>query len=527
MVRALPPSTAESTAMVRNDSSVGRWQNPRSGLGGHQDKAIGATFLPSVALDRVTLDALYEFDAMTGRIVDREPDDAIRKGIELEGFEGLDKGAVERELSRLNVLEEIANARRWSRLYGGGALVLGLDDGQAFADPVNLPSLRKLRGVYAADRFDVTPAAFGTDPTLPSFGRPTAYFVGDSTGGHAPTVVHASRVIRFYGVELPPRLAMQREGWGASVIDRVWTALRNWNVSHEYTANIIGEFTQGVYKLKGLAEVMDSEDADLIIARLEVVRMAQSIIGHIALDADQEGFEKLATNVTGLKDLLAAFVDALVAVTEMPRTILLGEQPAGLGASADSEIRVWYDHVGAAQERIYSPPLRKVLELMLAGVNGPTGGEVPAGDLFSWVPLWAPTEAEAADTRLKHAQARQADLAAQVVSPDEARREDEVVELYHLTDADEAPEPLEGEGDPELAPTVEEEAERQESIEAPPQGETLLDAKTIGKRLGVSSRSVVGMHRRNEIRGWKIGGRWRFAYSDALTAAYQIVGGGA
>lgn len=522
--KALPPAKRAD-----GSNGVGRWVNPRSGLGSYQDKAPGGTFVQPVALDRTTLDSLYEFDAMTGRIVDREPNDAIRKGIELVGFDEATKPAVEREIKRLRVLEEIANARRWSRLHGGGALILAVDDGAEPSEPINLPNLRALRGVYSADRWDVTPTQWDTDPGSPTFGEPLAFFVGDSAHGTSPVVVHRDRIIRFFGVELPPRVAIQREGWGASIVDRVWTALRNWSVSHEYAATIVGEFTQGVYKLKGLAEILDSDDGELIAARLEVVRMAQSIIGHIALDAEGEGFEKLTTNVAGLRDLLDAFVNALVAVTEMPRTILLGEQPAGLGASADSEIRVWYDHVASQQTTIFGPPLRRVLNLLLAGVNGPTGGVIPEGELFEWRPLWEPNEDERSKTRLANAQARASDLVNGVISSDEARREPEVVELYSLTDDEFDPEL----DDPELeAPEVvapeadvEVEDERIEAIEAPPPNETLEDAKSIGRRLGVGPASIVGMHRRNEIRAWKIGGRWRFAYSDVLKAAQRSIEG--
>ena len=526
--KALPP--AGGPTKNRNDQA-GRWVNARSGLGSYQDKAPGGTFVQPVALDRTTLDSLYEFDAMTGRIVDREPNDAIRKGIELEGFDEADKPKVEREIKRLRILEELANARRWSRLHGGGALILAVDDGAEPSEPINLANLRALRGVYSADRWDVTPTQWDTDPGSSTFGEPLAYFVGDSAHGASPVVVHRDRVIRFFGVELPPRVAIAREGWGASIVDRVWTALRNWSVSHEYAATIIGEFTQGVYKLKGLAEILDSDDPDLIVARLEVVRMSQSIIGHIALDAEGESFEKLTTNVAGLRDLLDAFVNALVAVTEQPRTILLGEQPAGLGANAADEIRVWYDHVAALQTSLYSPPLRRVLTLMLASVNGPTAGVVPEGELFSWLPLWEPTEQESAATRLANAQARASDLTNGVVSSDEARREPEVVDLYSLTDDDLEAEDLEGDveleapeanAEPEVG---EPEVERVEAIEAPPPNETLEDAKSIGRRLGVGPASIVGMHRRNEIRAWKIGGRWRFAYSDVLRAAQRQIEG--
>lgn len=357
----------------------------------------------------------------------------------------------------------------------------------------------------------MVPAAYDTRPGSSTFGQPLIYWVSDSAFGVTNIPVHASRVIRFEGVRLPPRLRLLREGWGASVMDRVFTALANWNSGHLYTSQIVAEFTQGVYALNGLADMMDSDDAEDIAQRLEVIRMFQSVIGHIALDADGESFERQATNVTGLSDLLERFVDYLVANTDMPKTVILGEQPSGLNASADSEIRAWYDHVGAQRRKIYTPPIDLILRLMMAAPLGPTGGIVPAGELFSWPDLWQPTEEQTATTRKLNAEARAVDVTNNVVSPDEARTDPEIAEAYTLEEAAPMLEP-EGQPEPEL----------QETVDAPPVDETLISAQDAGSRLGVSGTSIVRMHRNGEIRAWKVNGRWRFAWTDVLRAAAQI-----
>lgn len=367
--------------------------------------------------------------------------------------------------------------------------------------------------MYAADRYDVVPAIYDTRPGSNQFGTPLVYWVSDSAFGVTSVPVHRDRVIRFDGLRLPRRLRLQREGWGGSVIDRVFTAVANWSTGHLYTAQIVSEFTQGVYMLKGLAELLDSDDGEELAQRLEVIRMFQSVIGHIGLDADGEKFERQTTNVTGLSDLLERFTDYLVANTDMPRTVLLGEQPSGLNASADSEIRSWYDHVGAQRRRIYSHPIDRVLRLMMASPMGPTAGIVPEGKLFEWPDLWQPTDEEQANARKTHAEARAADVTANVISVEEARSDADLGDRYLLED-DPPPEP---EG--ELEETGEEPLE---AVGAPPANESLQDARTIGRRLGVSASSIVRMHRNGQIRGWKINNRWRFAWSEVVRAAAQI-----
>lgn len=501
------------------DSRAGGWVNPRSGLGGHQDKQVGNTWLPPFQQDRQTLDSMYEFDAMSARIIDREPDDATREGINLTIPEPLIP-AVEKEFERIEALTHVADGRRWGRLFGGGAVVLQVEDGQDPVNPINLATYRKLRGVYSLDRYDVVPAAYDTRAGSSTFAQPLIYWVSDSALGVQNIPVHRDRVIRFDGIRLPPRLRLQRDGWGGSVMDRVYTAVANWASGHLYAAQIISEFTQGVYGLKGMADLLDSDDGEEIAQRLEVIRMFQSVIGHIALDADGETFDRQTTNVAGLSDVLQSFTDYLVANTDQPKTVLLGEQPSGLNASADSEIRSWYDHVGAQQRKIYTNPVDRILRLMMAAPLGPTGGFVPEGKLFEWPPLWQPTDEEKANARKTNSEARKADVEAQIVSPDEARTDPELEETYDLAEIDpdlEGTEPAAQVSDPAAPQQV-------ETQDAPPEGEPLLDAKTIGIRLSASSASIIRMHKNGQIRGWVINGRWRFAYSDVLKASARLVG---
>lgn len=499
---------------------AGRWINAETGLGGFQDRAVASTFVAPIRLDQNTLDALYEFDAMTARIVDREPDDAIREGYELEGFEdsGLDADAVIKESERLQILQAIGDARRWARLYGGGALIALAADGLPPSEPLAYQSLVKLRGAFAADRWDVTPATYDHDPESSTYGAPLTYHVGDVARGVAPMVIHSSRIFRFDGFPLPPRVRAQNLGWGGSVVDRVWAQLRNWADAHQYGAAIMAEFTQGIYMLKGLADAIDSGDIDSIVERLQAIRLSQSVIGHIALDAEGEGFQKQTTNVAGLRDLIEAFVAALVAVTEMPRTVLLGEQPAGLNANADSEIRMWYDHVSIKQSDVFEPALRWILGVMMRAREGPTAGQLPADWGIAWRPLWQPTDKEKAETRNINAQARGADVTNAVISPTEARTDPTLAEVYTIDDSA----LLETEAGVD---ELEVDEGRVESPYEPPAGEDLLDARSVGARLGVSARSIVGMHRRGEVDAWKVGGRWRFALSQVAAVSHRAVGG--
>jgi phage-related protein (TIGR01555 family) len=94
--------------------------------------------------------------------------------------------------------------------------------------------------------------------------------------------------------------------------------------------------------------------------------------------------------------------------------MLFGQSPGGLNATGESDIRLFYDQVAAAQRRKLIPALKYITELFLSmrfKNSAPDDWQITCN------PLWQPTENEQADTNHKQAQADKIYLEAGVVSP--------------------------------------------------------------------------------------------------------------
>jgi hypothetical protein len=102
------------------------FMNVLSGLGSGMDRTM-ATTQTSRLFNRYSfldLSDLYLTNGLAQKIVDRPSDDAVQRGIEIEGDEDNLMGD---EYDRLQVLAKLAIALRWSRLFGGA---VGAFDGQ-------------------------------------------------------------------------------------------------------------------------------------------------------------------------------------------------------------------------------------------------------------------------------------------------------------------------------------------------------------------------------------------------------------
>lgn len=382
------------------------WVNILTGLGmANRDKRMAGTYGTATVLDRVTLEEMYRGDSMAAKVVDTLPNDMTRAWIEYQqGDDAEVAQAVMQALDDLGVQSAIREGLSWGRLYGGAVAVLGIDDGQDAEMPVNLNGIKALRFLNVLDRHQVNPGSRYQDPTKPKYGQPEFYELYPLHGGQR-TLVHESRIIRFGGVRLPDRLKELNSGWDDSILNRLFNALRGYHTSHDSVGTILTDFTQSVYRLKGLAKLIATQGGDTTIAqRMQVIELCRSIVRGIVLDED-ESWERQTTSVAGLADLIDRTERRLIAETGMPHTLLLGESPgASLGEGGQSQNRDWYDHVAAEQEGQLRKPIRYVIELLLRSKEGPTGGRLPGDWGFKFKSLWQLDDTEQAKIRKTQAE---------------------------------------------------------------------------------------------------------------------------
>lgn len=504
---------------TRRDS-VGRWSNPNSGLGQSVDRAKDTEFLPAAPLTTYTIDALLEFQAIARRIVNREPDDAIREGFEVKGNYTPDElRAIMKAIAKVEVLAKVADGRRWAKAYGGAAVILGVEDGAPPWMPINFPGLRRLRTLTALDRHEIWPERWDTNPTSSRFGMPITYMATIQGGGGGVYTgrFHASRVVRFDGTRLPNRRMVARDGWGGSELDLVWESLRNFCAANRFAANAISLLSQGVMKMPGLSKAIQGGDFDQVVDRLEALRLGMGMLGDLALDGE-ESYEIHERSFSGLAPTLDKLADAMLADTEMPKTILMGQQPSGLNATADAETRSWYDHVGSKQVSEYDPPTLYILEVMCRALEGPTRGRWDPDTAIEWLPLYQQTDQERAQTRLTNAQARALDMSSGVASAEEVRRDPDLAEAYPGFDPSDPPPPPPEPAPSNMAPADNEDEPDDVIIPADPSeqrpGEPLISAREVATMLGWNTtQPVISMAVAGDVPAWKVRGRWRFQAS--------------
>jgi hypothetical protein len=89
---------------------------------------------------------------------------------------------------------------------------------------------------------------------------------------------------------------------------------------------------------------------------MAALHQARSVLGAYLIDADGETFERKATPIEGLSDLLEQFALRLAAAIEVPVSLLMGQAPAGLNATGDTDVRWLYSRVKSRQNTELARP---------------------------------------------------------------------------------------------------------------------------------------------------------------------------
>lgn len=506
--KALAKADTVTTDIIRGDD----YANAISGLGGPPDKGQYTFFQRQARLMPDELYSWYEQDALASRLIDRLPDDATREGFEITGEdESFNWNAVKSDLEDLDALNAVADGWRWARLLGGSLIILAVNDGRTYDQPLDLKNARGLAGIQVVESTFAHPDEFNAGLGSRAFRLPKHYRISISHGSSRARTIHRSRVIRLDGMTVSPAHMIAGGGWGPSILQRVATQLRQLGEVMGYSRSIAHNISVPIMKFKGLRTMLKGDVKTLSQAQqmFEAIRMTMDNLHVLALDAEDEVGEA-KRDVSGLEKLIEKFVDGLVRSTDMPRTILLGEQPGGLGASADSEIRAWYDHVHAKQRQDLTPVINRILEVMLA-IRANRGETVPSEWNVEWNQLWQPTDQEMAQASLTRSQSRQVYYSIGAMSVDEIRIKLQAEGEIEDASAPVPPPPIQVHtgsppgGSGALATADEEGDNLVGEPSNEPMPNDLLDVREAAARFNVPTRTLTRMMEKGDLDYWQFG----------------------
>lgn len=421
------------------------WANFLTGVNASQrDKRQASIIAMPQVFFQQDLEHFFRGNDLARRICTLPALDMTRKGYELD-IDDSDsdvKKGIHQYKKKLGWFQELFRLATFARLYGRCYVLVGVDDGLSMDQSVNFDNIRSIKYINVIDPWGLRVKDLQRDPMAPDFGQPETFYVNiTSPAGTSPvksqlestaeygTVVHASRVLWLDGSLMTPyqsrfsgaNINTSNLAWiPDSVFVALYAVIRDYDASWDSSAILLQDFAQAVYKIKGLGEMMAANGEDQVRARMAIVDESRSVLRAMLLDAEFEDFERKATPITGLPEMMDRWLQRVSAAAEIPIPLLFGSPTGGLNASDDGAYEGYYNLIQAKQTSELEPVIRKFTRLVMNAQDcEATGGVEPETWSVCFEELWQLSAAEAATMRKTQAETDAIYITNQVVTPNE------------------------------------------------------------------------------------------------------------
>lgn len=462
--------------------SIGTWRDSLvsflSGLGTFKDVTTSARY-KFHELNRHELEKAYRGDWIARKAVDLPAKDATREWRQWQAS-GDQIEKIEEEERKHDIQRKMRMVLIRSRLYGGAALVLGVDDGKQPSEALDLKSVKEggLKFVVVLNRYELNAGPRICNVDSPWYTRPEYYTVstpmfgfggevgtiypgsmppaigannsglvaaqrnegqsgaasppaspitqneGDRTRQTTPPAgmvwVHPSRVIEFAGNELPDwRLATMGGGWGDSVLQTIDDSLKDFGVLSGSVAAMANDMKVDVVKIPNFSTHIASDQyRDRLLKRFAYANQSKSVINSIVLDKEEE-WSRISTQFGGVADTVRQFMVIVSAAAGVAPSRLFGQMFSGLGGSGgEDELRNYYDDVASDQRTVYGPAMASLDQVLLISALGKLDPNI----YYEWEPLWQDDASTKSTIALQKAQIANLDVTMGLINEDALRR---------------------------------------------------------------------------------------------------------
>lgn len=457
------------------------WQNVLTGLNiMGRDKKM-STVAEYQRLSQGDAESIYSVDKLAKKIVDRPVIECFKKDVLFDngGDDASFSEAVhDKIIYPYDFQKKFIQAAKWARLYGAGFLVFGIRDGRLPNEPVDFGNIRSVDWIQPLHRWELGYSVIERDVSQPFYREPVIYTLNEAGGSPDESVgftIHRSRLVRIDGETLPDELFKLNGYYHDSVLNSLQNALRNFASSHDSAASLLDDFAQAVFKIQNLGNLIAAGKDDQVIKRLQLIDATRSVVKGIVLDSEED-FDRKVTSLTGLDQILNKMGDKLVAESEFPHTVLLGEGSTGnLSGAGESETKQWNDYIKGLQMNWVKPAYMEGLKILMSARNA----KVKWSEKFdmSFPPLEEMSEEKQASINKTQAEADQIYIQNQVLSPDEiavSRFGGDEYSLKTVIDVEARQENLENDED-EILPPADPEPTPEPEPEPTPEPEVVND----------------------------------------------------
>lgn len=376
--------------MLNMSARLDSWKNLLTGLGSSRDKSSHHHFFVDNILSYDYLEQLYLNDDIAARICELVPNEMLRQGFVIK---------VNNEyFAYKNLVDIVHEALLKSRIFGAAFIFMGIDDTEPQDKPIDLTKIKGVKFLHVLSAKDLKKAYFYNDVNSQKYGQTEYYYLKQN-------LIHETRLLPFFSSPI-----IDHRKFPSSILQRIYPVLQQFHSAWQSTSHLMADAAQGVFKLKGLHTAMASNRSEELLKRMELVDMSRSVSRSILLDAEDEDFRRDPYSFGGIPEILEKLMLRLASAARIPVSLLMGQAPAGMNATGESDIRFFYDHIKAEQELLKSK-IENLVKIII--------GDKKASINIDFPSLWQMTDIQKLEVKKLEAEIDRIYLQEGVLLPEE------------------------------------------------------------------------------------------------------------
>lgn len=281
---------------------------------------------------RQLLSEIYVEHGLIQTVVDVPVDDGLRGGVKIKSKqlseEQIDELTI--AIDREGILTIVGQALKWTRLYGGGGVLMITD--QDPLKPFDIKRVTKdspiaFRAVDMWELFYNIQNIEGYNPAL----QVTDFDFYDYYGER----VHVSYVMKMKGLTPPSYIRPQLRGWGFSIVESVVRSINQYLKNTDLTFEVLDEFKLDIFKIKNLTTSMLSADGmNNVRKRAQLANLEKNYHNSLTMDSEDDYVQK-QLSFAGLAETMKEIRMQVASDLRMPLTKIFGISAAGFSSGED------------------------------------------------------------------------------------------------------------------------------------------------------------------------------------------------
>jgi phage-related protein (TIGR01555 family) len=331
--------------------------------------------------DRNTLTYTYLTHGIVQTMIDQPVEDGFRGGLDIacDEVEANDIADLQDYLQTNGIIEEIKRCIKWTRLFGGGGLVINTDGDSDKPFNINQLNQKSQLSFYGADLWEL----YMTNTNMYVEEKPYV----DNPKNDVPYLfygqpLHKTRVLKVIGKDAPSFLRPQLRGWGMSELERLIRDLNSYLKNQALIFELLDEAKIDIYKIKDFnSALLTSEGTNKIQNRVQLSNQIKNFQSALVMDTGDE-FDQKQINFTGLAEMLNEIRKMIANSLKMPISKIFGQSITGLNGGED-DIENYNTMIESEIRNKYNDIVLQVLKLCAMKV----WGVAPKSLKFTFKPL--------------------------------------------------------------------------------------------------------------------------------------------